>query len=482
MCLLAIMRHGITITFCLLFFSFTGKGQGVYEYYWGIPELNEIGISAQFTDDGGAIFMGNTTVAWPPTSDRALSLAKFDSTGTIEWERLEAVNGFSYGTALLVTPDGGYVFSGETAVQSGNPGFHAFVMKTNSMGIEEWRYVLSPEAGYDPKIAHDITPTVDGGFLVTGLGRSLNSLAYSMITLKINAAGQQDWIQYHSVLENAEGKRVIYSEEEGIFVLGHTWTGSIRNSFLMKMDENGNEIWRRILDLDGDGSETQAHAMVRDEKGNFYLSLEAVGGSGFALVKLAPEGDLLWTKEFGGRTVRDLIVSKANSLVLAGRIQGFAYILQTDLDGNENLNISFDHWSSSEAHHVEEGSEHGFLIAGQTSTSMGNDNFLIMKTNCEGEFTDDQTPDPPLFIVYPNPFIERFTLRIAEGGLCNLPESQMELTLYDATGKAVYPSYQTFPNYIEIERANLSSGLYYYSISLGGESVAFGKVIAADHN
>lgn len=122
----------------------------------------------------------------------------------------------------------------------------------------------------------------------------------------------------------------------GFLVSGRS--GSPSKGLLVKIDANGQEIWRKTVDQPG--SPMIFYDSWEDEQGFLYVVGE-IGGADGALLKLNTAGDLLWARRLGTAEqdgLHDIVPLPDNKLMLGGTMQANdqylkVWLTQVDLSG-----------------------------------------------------------------------------------------------------------------------------------------------------
>ena len=137
--------------------------------------MSEPATSIQITKDGGYIVAGMTSSSDGDVSGNRNSLdgwvVKLDATGNIVWEKTYGGSGNETVNHIDNTPDGGYVFTGNTGyITDGdltcNAGsFDIFIMKINATGTLEWQKTLG---GSKYENGQSVKALNDGSFIVGG--------------------------------------------------------------------------------------------------------------------------------------------------------------------------------------------------------------------------------------------------------------------------------------------------------------------------
>lgn len=149
---------------------------------------DDYGLDLVQTSDGGYLAGGvsnsnNGDVAghYGDNTHSDIWLVKLDAAGAIQWQRSlggtgdESPADLFKGFSLDNTPDGGYLVGGTTESIDGDvSGNHSlaqdyWMVKLNAGGKTEWQKCLGGSTG-DPGFC--AKPTADGGYIITGAGRS----------------------------------------------------------------------------------------------------------------------------------------------------------------------------------------------------------------------------------------------------------------------------------------------------------------------
>ncbi|MEL1243037.1 gliding motility-associated C-terminal domain-containing protein [Flavobacterium sp. DGU11] len=249
---------------------------------------NEYLFDAIATQDGGYIlagsaasnngdvvgnhnFSGFATDGW---------VVKLDGAGNIEWQRCYGGLGVTTLTAIQPTPDGGYVFVGETEALGGDvpPTPHglldSWVIKTDNTGTIQWSKLYGG-SGIDSFTSIKITE--NGNYITAGLTDS----------------------------------------NDGDISFNHTAPGnwSLRDVWVAELDTTGNIVWEQTYGGTGNEAAYQIHltADCGYAVGGFYLynafegepnrtdplAPTLIPSDGF-LMKIGQDGTLGWVKTMGG--------------------------------------------------------------------------------------------------------------------------------------------------------------------------------------
>ncbi len=174
--------------------------------------LDEYGRSIQQTTDGGYIITGRTYDLNLNKSD--VLLIKTDARGDTVWTHTYEQGGAS----VSQTADGGCML----ACNFGSYPYEFGLLKTNSLGQEEWRRIYDGTGG-----GWGMEQTTDAGYILT---------AVSAI-IKTDSAGDVEWTR-DFVAECAR------QTTDGGYILG-----GIAGTKLIKLDPDGNTLWEKIREF-----------------------------------------------------------------------------------------------------------------------------------------------------------------------------------------------------------------------------------------
>ena len=267
-----------------------GFGQG-WEQTYDIVPTEEYGKSIQQTMDGGYIILGNGM-------DYEF-LIKTDSIGNEEWFQIFDSELYNEGESVQQTMDGGYIITGYTSSLV-TESFEVFLMKTNENGEEEWSQTFG---GTENDRGLSVQQTSDGGYIITGDTGSFGNGGKDVYLIKTNENGEEEWSQTFGGEESDYSKFVQQTSDGGYIITGDT--GSFGNGgkdvYLIKTNENGEEEWSQTFG----GEESDYSKFVQQTSDGGYIITGDTGsfgngGKDVYLIKTNENGDSLWTKTFGG--------------------------------------------------------------------------------------------------------------------------------------------------------------------------------------
>ncbi|MBE0523818.1 MAG: PKD domain-containing protein [Methanosarcinales archaeon] len=267
-----------------------------------------------------------------------------------EWNRTYGGSGIDRANHFQQTSDGGYIFAGTTCLYE-KCSSDIRLLRTDSNGNEQWKKTigLSYDSSFDL-----IQQTLDGGYILAGRTVSSGMTNRDTWVAKIDANGNEQWNRTFK-LDGYEGTSYVWqTSDEGYVLAGHIYTrkypdpkGKIvytdSDALLIKTDKNGNPEWNKTL-----------------------------GG----------------LKDEWGRIVQQ---TSDGGYILAGGTESYGsgksdiWLVRTDHEGEEQWNQTYGGNSSDWANSVQETFDGGFIIAGGTeSYGAGHRDLFLVKTDLNG--------------------------------------------------------------------------------------------------
>lgn len=206
-----------------------------------------------------------------------------------------------------------------------------------------------------------------------------------------------------------EARAVQQTSDGGYIIAGRTESFGLglQDMYVLKTDENGNELWAKTF---GGGAEDEAAAVQQTSDGGYIIAgLTASFGGGEAdmyLVKTDENGNELWSKTFGGigpdeaETIQE---TSDGGFIIAGCTGSFGaggydmYVVKTDSQGNLVWSSAFGGTDSDKAAAVQETSDGGFVVAGNSFpwppeySLIPHINLYLVKADSEGTLVWEKT-------------------------------------------------------------------------------------------
>ncbi len=368
---------------------------------------NDIPYSIINTDDGNLMLTFSTSTT--PASDDNIALIKVSEDGNLIWKKVYGGNSKDFPRSLIQTGDGGFAILASTySYGSGHEDF--LLIKTDASGSIEWSKTYG---GSQEERAFNLKQTPDGGYILGGSTQSYGYGYRDAYIVKTDASGNTEWSTSLGGGQ-ADNCFTIQVTSEGNYLL----TGS-EYSFgpgpwgfwIIELDPFGQVNWIKTY---GGFGEEHSRIIEKTNDGNYLIFSHTTsfgeGNWDYLVTKVTPDGDLLWSKTYGGpqSDFTGSVIKKDNgNFLILGHTESFGEgaadigVIEIDHDGNvvwartygtpadEKLTFGVDLMAAS----VSDG---GLVIVGHTTGgSIGNTDVMFIKTNATGDndcIGEDFTP------------------------------------------------------------------------------------------
>lgn len=279
------------------------------------------------TGDGGFIMAG-----WSISSDGEVEgshgkydcwVTRLDAQGDLVWQKALGGHQIDEAYSIRHTTDGGYIMAASSESEDGDvTDSHGdddyWIVKLDSAGNISWQKTYG---GEEDDYAQCIQQTTDGGYAIAGYSASdnddvtENNGSFDYWIVKIDSAGNIEWQKSYGGSRNDQAECVLQTVDGGYLVGGFTTSDDddvesnhgARDYWIMKLDTSGNMIWNKTYG----GSGADGCNFIQATADGNYLALGWTysfdgdvlynhGGSDCWLLKLDPEGNMLWQKSLGG--------------------------------------------------------------------------------------------------------------------------------------------------------------------------------------
>ncbi len=224
-----------------------------------------------------------------------------DTLWTRRWRRARAEDALS----MCVLPDGGFAVAGALAVgANSSAGIDFLLTRTDANGNIRWWQAYN---NLLQDVCYSIAPTPDGGFLIGGY--SYDRQQYDAFVVKTDSLGTEQWRRTFGAGALDDGIACVTALRDGNYAVGVSiGTGGtpgtpwvLRRSTIYKLDAQGQILWQRAYgpsrEVSGvyslhelpDGSLVAAGQQA---DGTAAQSVEAIA------LKLCPDGDSLWLRSY----------------------------------------------------------------------------------------------------------------------------------------------------------------------------------------
>lgn len=217
-------------------------------------------------------------------------LVKIDGTGSQQWARRLGGPGYDMGECVRVTPDGGYIIAGWTALpEHPNSTRDMFLVKTDADGVEQWQRSYG---GAQNEQGRQVILTPDDGYLLVGWTSSMGAGESDIYLVKTDAAGNKVWERTFGGAANDSGCSGVAAADGGFVVVGYTesFGAGGEDGYVLKIDAGGTLLWE--MTIGGAGNDV-GYSIEPAHDGGYIIAGSTnsfgTGGYDIYLVKLAPE-------------------------------------------------------------------------------------------------------------------------------------------------------------------------------------------------
>jgi len=170
--------------------------------------------------------------------------------------------------------------------------------------------------------------------------------------------------------------------------------GQTSQAWVVKIDDEGSLVWSKTLDM---GLNTVARAGLVSSDGDYvvtgYTDSRGLGSYDFLLLKIDPNGDLIWNQTYGtnGSQEAHSITAASGGYVMIGDTQStgteiHAWVVKVDWNGTELWSETVGGDKSDSPAYVTASTDGGYLVAGFTfSWGAGNRDFWLFKIDDSGK-------------------------------------------------------------------------------------------------
>ncbi len=331
------------------------------------------------TDNGDYLLLGRGRAAANPNSLKQSFLWRISPDGEIVWNQVyDNPNANSTDSPHLAKAvDGGYVIAGNRMDQNGN--WELYLFKIEENGAIVW---TSTESFDQEIIIHDIAPTVDNGYILTGSIASEMTAFKDVLLIKTNNNGVVVWsttYPFEDTNNNDGGNAgyVVTSLPNGGYVI----TGRVNSNlnpneelFLLGINDEASEVWRTSF-----GASPGVDMSITPDGGYVIATSDK-------LIKTDSEGNGEW--EFGGGTnFRSISPTSDGGYIATGAMTLFGntdvLLLKLDENGNETWSNNIGQVLLERGKSALQTQDGGYIVMGLTD-SFGDQDTYLVKTNQDG--------------------------------------------------------------------------------------------------
>jgi uncharacterized delta-60 repeat protein len=370
---------------------------------WGGTAGNDWGTEMQQTSDGGFVITGYTTTHGAGSGDAFL--VKYDSTGTLSWSKTWGGTGADYGRSVIQSSDGSYVVTGYTA-SFGAGSNDMFLAKFDSTGSLVWNKTWG---GTNVEYGNSLVQTSDGGYAVAGQTTSLGAGSNDMFLAKYDGTGTL--IGCTSTMCQSPSATVGTPTPTTSSPSATTSSPSPSTSTPSPSTSSpsptvtpitGHVTYGKLL---GSTAADSINSMSKTTDGGYVITGQTsnygtVGGDVY-ISKFAPDGTIEWTRTWGGPSADegwDVIQTADGGYAVTGTTflgigSEDVMLLKYDSAGTLSWNSAWGTSNTEVGRALVQTTDGGYAVVGYANESLTGMNTLIVKFGSDGSFGWKNTID-----------------------------------------------------------------------------------------
>jgi hypothetical protein len=251
---------------------------------WGYESASRGIISAVIaTDDTGCLIVGRL-----PEPSYNFGAVRLDASGHEEWVRTynEPLVYETWAHGADRTTSGGYILCG-----NGDDYMDVYprLVRIDSAGSVVWSRLYF--RGVEPSV-EAVRETPDHGFLATGYDLDTSGYNYALLLLRVDSAGNELWTRQVAVPSASTKGTALAAAVTGYVVAGTVDWGDSARVWLVRLNEQADTLWTRILP--GAGREAATDVKPANTEGFIITGTSDSAGGSILLIKTDSLG-LLYT-------------------------------------------------------------------------------------------------------------------------------------------------------------------------------------------
>lgn len=455
------MHHFLFATFTA-FASLTASAQGIPQIEWqacyGGSGFDIVRDIAQ-TNDGGFVLLAHTT-----SSDGQVTghqgefdfwVVRISASGTLLWQRALGGSGTEFPASIIQTQDGGFVVSGSTSSNDGDPANasgtgDSWVIKLNVVGSIEWQHRYGPVGS----TLFALIEAQNGDLVLAGEAPSSSTPISCSLggtnawIVRLTSTGELIWERCYGGSSSEGFRGIVRASDNGFVLAGEsgssngdlTSNNGAGDAWIVKVDDVGEIIWQRSY---GGGHIDDANAIATMADGGYAVVGSTLSSDGDVtgyhgqfdiwIMKLDANGQLVWQRATGGTAldlVGGLVTHVDGGITVAGWTESTngditstngsrdAWLVRLNGEGNLVWERTMGGSSSELFTALIRTVDNGFVAAGGSSSTDGDvtcdhsgADVWLVKLSAEPVGVTERFPNP-VRSLYPNPVQEVLTIEL----------------------------------------------------------------------
>jgi hypothetical protein len=247
-------------------------------------------------------------------------------------------------------------------------------------------------------LGFDIHEDGDGNFLMVGVAHLFGQGNGDAYLVKFDGDGEHIWSKTYGGIGTDMTYSILDLEDGSYAMAGLTESFGIsaRGGYCLRINEVGDTMWSRTMSNSFIGEYISLARADNDDifaAGSTFNGVD--GSSDFRLTRLTVDGDFVWERTFGGAQnefCAEMIETDDGGLMLVGTTESFglggrdAFCVKLDGEGNLQWSKAYGGNEFDGASHIAKADNGSMVLTGFTSSGgNGQDDVLVMKIDSVGE-------------------------------------------------------------------------------------------------
>jgi hypothetical protein len=226
-------------------------------------------------------------------------------------------------------------------------------------------------------------------------------LVLLFVSHDLQAQGEIEWSKTYGGVELEEARCVQQTSDGGFIFTGRTRSFGVgkESVWLVKTNASGDTLWTRTY---GGDAKDRGMSVQQTTDGGYVIAARtesfSVGEWDYWLIKTDVDGDIIWTKTYGGIAndgVECVRQTADGGYILAGGTKSFGagdedfWLIKTDSSGDTLWTRTYGGKFGDSAESVKQTPDGGYILTGGTHSfgngSEGTGNIWLIKTNSFGD-------------------------------------------------------------------------------------------------
>ena len=245
-----------------------------------------------------------------------LLIAKYNTSGTIQWQRSLGGASTDEGYGIAVDADGNVYVSGYTSSAGGAGSVDLFLAKYNTSGTIQWQRSLG---GANIDTGYGIAVDASGNAYVTG---SRDVGGTGVLIAKYNTSGTIQWQRSLDGINDDVGYGIAVDSSGDVYITGYRNGNEL---LIAKYNTSGTIQWQRSL---SGANADRGYGIAVDSSGNVYVTgytaSQGAGSFDFLIAKYNTSGTIQWQRSLGGASTDEgygIAVDSSGNVYVTGQTQ-----------------------------------------------------------------------------------------------------------------------------------------------------------------